>query len=116
MDITNEQMMQFCVEKAGEKWHKDLPEQQMCACGYSYLHGKCEVTNPSPTDMNELMRLVKILINIHNLNFDWHSSRLVGVTLIGNIGINFIDIYTDGKDEAEALLKALYKACGGKDE
>ena len=114
IDITNEQKLKFVKEKAGECWHEHgnvmltcMPPKYKCLkCGAIYLH------NPSPTDLNELFRLAEKL----EIRFIKFVTGLAGQQNVEVPHLEIGVIQYCGTTKAEALLNALYKACGGKDE
>lgn len=121
---TPEQMMQFIVEQTpGECWHEWewIPGggRQCKNCDID-LYYKDSVTynqriptpdNPSHTDLNELMRLAG------KLGFEEIRVDLSGVVEIidwgGVDGSTVRRFFSDANTVSEALLKTMYKACGG---
>lgn len=116
--MSPEQMMQFIVEKAGERWHTRVTTGEVrfiCSCGIAAIHNDYtdEHSNPSPTDLKELMRLARKL-NFH-CEIDVDGNGQSQISLHGN---NLLSVRPSGQSIeglpfAEALLDALYKAVGG---
>ena len=114
---TPEQKLKFIVEKAGECWHEVKAGRFDCIHCDAFLGFKYDlITNPSPTDLNELMRLaekigygVKLYTDVrHHVGSREHECKVMHVRT-GTSG------WTLGKTPAEALLNALFSACGGKE-
>ena len=134
---TQEQKMQFIVEKAGECWHEllELPHTRrwnefVCDDVAEFFCKHCSAeweetplshinnnySNPSPTDLNELMRLAGKL-NFHcEIDVDGNGQSQVSLHGDNLLSIRPSGQSIEGLPFAEALLNALYKACGGKDE
>jgi hypothetical protein len=94
------------VEAAGEKWHIWCTLESKCLnCGNKY-----PCTNPSPTDLNELIRLTE------NLEYRFvvhrrHDSYMVRIYLSNKPHDH---VMVTATTPAEALLNALFEAIKGR--